>query len=269
MQHSFRAAAASTVRVVAIAGALVLCGNLLGLLLRTARDRQMPEWPLVPFGVLGTIEASRRSAQHKRRRTEPSQKSPASTLRRITTIVAVVAAVLLVLVLPALMAGFTKWLRSPSFGAINLSLSVAIVAVPLLSILRASVLRKLTWKKLADPWLKWSGVSGIAVGGFGFIGLGTDEQRTALLKLALTRSQLPVAQLATVYMCAVILVGLAYLLQLVGSSAADSEESFRPIVYFAPAFTLAWVGNLLFYALFLDGALLTLSAHLAGSGGRS
>jgi hypothetical protein len=157
------------------------------------------------------------------------------------------------------------WAQALDFKSINLNLALIMAAIPLVSALRRSVLTRQNWRTLGDPWLKWSGVSALAVGGFGFVGLGTEQEQAVLLKLAVSESQLPPKHLITLYLCFTLIWGIASLLFLTGKAAAASEETRDPLMYFIPAFTLAWLGNLGMYALFFDGLLLTLAGHLAAA----
>lgn len=146
----------------------------------------------------------------------------------------------------------------------NFVVSLLLVLIPLLSTLRPSVLRRQTWKMLADEWAKWSGVSALSVGGLGFIGL-MPKQRAVLLPLAVLRSQLPEGTLVGLYIAFVLIAGMASLLRLVGRASAITEDSWQPIGWFVPSFALYWIANLGMFTLFTNGVILTLMAHVAAS----
>ncbi len=152
---------------------------------------------------------------------------------------------------------FSEWVIRNNFVV-----SLIIVLVPLATTLRSSIFKMLTWKKLADPWLKWSGVSALAVGGFGFVGL-SEEIKNNLLKISVTKTQLQLEILQNIYFAMIFLLALGYLFRLVGYSSSKSEDSQKPLRWFIPAFIFTWLSNLGGYTLVLNSVLLTLAAHLS------
>jgi hypothetical protein len=153
--------------------------------------------------------------------------------------------------------------HSPSSPVLNHSLFLSFLFV--LSLLqftiRKKVLRNQTWKKVSDNWLKWSGVSALSVGGFGFI--ATSESNTKrLLQITSSEKFVDMELLTTIYILSIIAVGLAFLFTLLGKSHATSEDDYKPVSLFAPAFLFAWLSNLGLYSLFFDSLILTMNAHL-------
>lgn len=141
----------------------------------------------------------------------------------------------------------------------DFGLSVLLTTLVFLPTLRKRILCRQSWKKLGETWLKWSGVSAVAVGGFGFVGVNAAVQ--PLLQLALDRSQVGAKVLVGIYLFVVLLLGLAALFKTAGAASTEDESTYHPLTWFVPAFGCAWLGNVGLFSLFLDSVVLTLVAH--------
>jgi hypothetical protein len=142
----------------------------------------------------------------------------------------------------------------------DFALSLLLVIATFLPTLRMSIISRQSWKKLNETWLKWSGVSAAAVGGFGFVGTNKVIE-SSLLKLALDRSQVGLKVLVGSYLLVVLLLGVAALFKTVGVASAVDENTYEPLAWFAPAFGCAWLGNVGLFSLFLDSVVLTMASH--------
>jgi hypothetical protein len=142
----------------------------------------------------------------------------------------------------------------------DFAISFLLITATFLPTLRRSIISRQSWKKLNDTWLKWSGVSAAAVGGFGFVGTNKAIE-SSLLKLALDRSQVGLKVLVGSYLLVVLLLGVAALFKTVGVASAVDENTYEPLAWFAPAFGCAWLGNVGLFSLFLDSVMLTLASH--------
>ena len=125
--------------------------------------------------------------------------------------------------------------------------------------LRKRVYKNLTWKKLSDPWLKWSGVSTISVGGFGFI---ATNQNVVEKYLKFSTQSVDIKTYIQLYILLILLLGISNLLLLIGKSHAGNEETNHPSSLFLPTFLFVWTCNLGVYTFFFDCILLTLHANL-------
>ena len=143
----------------------------------------------------------------------------------------------------------------------NFILSLIFVLALLQLTLRKKFLKKQTWKKISDSWLKWSGVSALSVGGFGLIAKN-KEIAGNLLKITSNSEFVNMNLLTTIYILVILFFGLAHLLTQIGKANSDLEESSTPLALFIPAFILTWLSNLGSYSLFINGIILTLHAHL-------
>ena len=137
----------------------------------------------------------------------------------------IILAFILVLgiILAFLNSGVFKWITKNNFV-----ISFLIVLIPLLSVLRPAVLKNLTWKKLSDPWLKWSGVSALTVGGFSLVGGVTDQLKLDLLQKAQNESQIPLDILLKLDLVTILILGLAFLFRLIGFGSSKSEDTYEP-----------------------------------------
>ena len=142
----------------------------------------------------------------------------------------------------------------------NFVVSIVAVVAVLQFALHRSARTQMSWKKLADPWLKWNGISALGVGGFGV--LGSSNVADALTSAVLKSRYLDLRLLVSAYLIALALMGVAMLAAAVGRTRAEKEEEYRPVRWFAPAFGFAWLGSVLFFALFFDSILLSFHAHL-------
>ncbi|MBI4888375.1 MAG: hypothetical protein HY824_14870 [Acidobacteria bacterium] len=142
----------------------------------------------------------------------------------------------------------------------NFIISLVLAAGILAFLLKPSIYRHQTWKRLIDPWLKLSGVSSVAIGGFGFVGSDEDTQNR-LLRIALEKSQLAPDTLLALYIGVVILTGIAALVTYVGQASAPDENSRIPAAWFRPACALVWLSAVGNFTMFFNGALLTFLAH--------
>ena len=143
----------------------------------------------------------------------------------------------------------------------NFILSLTFVLALLQLTLRRKFLKKQTWKKISDSWLKWTGVSALSVGGFGLIA-NNKETVGHLLKISSDSEFVNMNLLTTTYLLVILFLGLAHLLTQIGKANSDQEESSTPLALFIPAFILTWLSNLGSYSLFINGIILTLHAHL-------
>jgi hypothetical protein len=141
----------------------------------------------------------------------------------------------------------------------NFLISLIFVLIFLQFTLRRQVYSKLTWKKLSDPWLKWSGVSAISVGGFGFI---ATNQASVDKYLKITTHFVDLKSYTQLYIILILLLGVSNLLLLIGKSHSGNEETNQPKYWFLPTFTLIWTCNLGVYTFFFDCILLTFHANV-------
>lgn len=258
--------------------AAIAAANLAGILFATIRDLELPWNKVVRFfkepqikvcfaalAAAAFIFATRMFLFERRskRKQMPELMMPRRVIfmsRR--GIFSMILPVLIVMII--VLGVILLFVRSPILNGLlryNFVVSFIAVLLPLATVLRPTVLRRQTWKRLADPWLKWSGVSAVGVGGFGLIGL-TEPLKTNLLKIALTKSQVPFDTLVILYLVAILLIGLASLIRMVGVASSKKEETHDPLSWFIPAFAFAWLGNLAVFVLFVDSSVLTLAAHI-------
>jgi hypothetical protein len=159
--------------------------------------------------------------------------------------------------------GFVAW-RINVMGWImrhNLLVSIILVIAVLQSALHRSARQKLSWNKLADPWLKFNGIGVIGVGGIGV--LGATKTATVIVEAVVASPYLDLQALTNLYLAALVLVGAATLLANVGRTRAEKEEEYKPVRWFIPAFGLAWLGSVLVFAIFFDSVLLSFLANSA------
>lgn len=141
----------------------------------------------------------------------------------------------------------------------NFAISLAGVTVLLMFTVRPRVYQLQTWKLLTDPWLKWSGVATISIGGFRLIS-SNDALQSKLLNIAMAKSQLSPELFASAHSVVVFITGLAVLLTLIGRVSSQNVESKDPSYWFVPAFLCVWLSAVGNFTLFFDGTLLTFLA---------
>jgi hypothetical protein len=151
---------------------------------------------------------------------------------------------------------------SKFFLKYNLEFSFLIVLFILQFSLRRRILKNQTWKKLSEIWLKFSGIAGLAVGGFGFIGL-VPEIKNKLLKITLSSGYANVRLIVLFYIITLMVMLLSRLFVLMGKTTADDENTNIPLSWFVPAFITAWIANIGIYSLLIDSVVLTFHAHLS------
>lgn len=144
----------------------------------------------------------------------------------------------------------------------NLLLIFIVVLALLQFAVRKHIILNQSWKKLSDVWLKFTGIPAISVGGFGVVGL-VPELKNRIVKIVLNAEYVNLKLMASVYIITIIILGLAYLLLLLGRSISSDEDSNAPMKWFIPTFCLIWIGNLGIYTVFFDCIFLTLHAHIS------
>lgn len=271
MWRRFLEEAKPIIRHAVVAGTLILSTNLLGVITRKliqgpAADFLLAVDRYLVIAIL-TLFGTYTAAILIIRLVSTFQTELLALAAATTTIGAIVgrlaAKVLLVaIVFFATLAGVGLWIASHWFHRSNFVVSCVAVAIPLIYMFRSSAYRKLTWKRLADLWLKTAGVPALTVGGFGVLGLGSETDRTKLLAVAVKKSQVSEELLFSLYLLAILAIGIASLLTLVGKSVAESEDTQSPTSFFRPAFVAAWIGNFGLYVLFIDAVFLTIAAKV-------
>ena len=126
--------------------------------------------------------------------------------------------------------------------------------------LRTDTLHNMNWKKLADLWLKPPAISAITVGGFGFIAT-SDTIQNPLLQLTLKSEYTNLSMIVPMALCGVIFMILAVIIERIGRSRSSDDNSNIPRGWFYTAFGLAFVANLLMFALLLTSMFLTVHTH--------
>jgi hypothetical protein len=130
--------------------------------------------------------------------------------------------------------------------------------------LRKKTLAKQTWKKVVEIWLKWSGISALTVGGFGFIA-SNDGINGNLLKITTASPLADIKLMTTIYIVVLLITGIAMLLTAIGRSKADSDETHIPKYLFIPALVLSWVSFNGLNSLMFCSLILTFHAHLTNT----
>ncbi len=153
------------------------------------------------------------------------------------------------------------------FWAFYLSVHFGLCGLVMLFILqfalRISTLRLQTWNRFTDNWLRFSGISAIAVGGFGFVAAFQDS--TTLMNITVLPDFVDVRFMTIVYITAILLYAAAGWCGTMGRRASpDPGKGIQPYTWFIPAFMLAWTANWAIYTLFIDSIMLTLHAHVTG-----
>jgi hypothetical protein len=129
--------------------------------------------------------------------------------------------------------------------------------------LRISMLRRQTWRRFTDNWLKFSGISAIAVGGFGFV--AANQSNTSLMNITVDPDYVNLEFMTAFYILAIVLYASAGVCATLGRNASPNEEkTCLPHSFFIPAFLFAWTANWMIYTLFIDSVMLTLHAHTTG-----
>ena len=142
----------------------------------------------------------------------------------------------------------------------SFTVSLAIVAVPMLSALRPGALQAQSWRRLRSSWTKRRILVAIAVGGLSIV---SATESLGLPRPLVDGSQLTPRTSAPLYMGFVGCLLVSHLVARGGQARAVWKNSFRPLPWFILAFGLAWVAKLGVYALYLHALLLTLQAALA------
>lgn len=143
----------------------------------------------------------------------------------------------------------------------NLLSSFLFVLIFLQFTLRKHILVKQTWKKITEIWLKWTGVSALSVGGFGFIA-NNDAVNKYLLNITVSSPIVDMKLMITLYFTTVIVTFIALLLTHIGRISSDSEDTAKPLKWFVPAFILSWISFFTLSSLLCCSLLLTFHAHL-------
>jgi hypothetical protein len=140
-----------------------------------------------------------------------------------------------------------------------LSATAVVTAMAWLT-LRAESLKQETWKTLNENYLKIPSFSAVAAMGFGSVGL-TEWLQGPMVQSGIRFSQVGARTLGLVFLFMFTCVVLASFIARFGRGPAK-EESHVPVHMFVAAFAFAWIANVGFWTLLLDGILLTAAAHI-------
>lgn len=132
----------------------------------------------------------------------------------------------------------------------------------LLFLLRLQGLRSLTWKKLADLWLKIPTIGAITVSGFGFIAT-SDPIKIPVLKLTLKSEFTNLTIIVPTMICAVSFLGFAGFIAVIGRTISQDVNGNTPQGLFYTAFGFAFLGKVAVFSLFLNSVLVTVLTHYA------
>ncbi|MDQ3828838.1 MAG: hypothetical protein M3361_05910 [Candidatus Tectomicrobia bacterium] len=155
---------------------------------------------------------------------------------------------------------FSTLLATPLFKKYNIFFFLILVIALLQFALRTDALQHMSWKKLADLWLKPPAVSTITVGGFGFIAT-SDVIQNPLLQLTMKSEYTNLSIIVPIALCGVVFMVLAIILERIGRSKSPDDNSNIPKGWFYTAFGFAFVANLLMFALLLTSMFLTVHTH--------
>ena len=127
--------------------------------------------------------------------------------------------------------------------------------------LRQRVFRVLNWKKLGDPWLKWTGVPALSVGGMGFVS-SNQGISDKLFNTIMKNPNVNINFLIGTYCITILILGLSFLLTQIGRTQSANEDTYQPLSWFVPAFLLAWIANVLLFTLLFVAIILTIYSHV-------
>jgi hypothetical protein len=159
------------------------------------------------------------------------------------------------------------WAYGYDFWWFYLSVHFALCGLVMLFLLqfglRISMIRQQTWKRFTDNWLKFSGISAIAVGGFGFV--AANQSKTTLMNITVDPDYVDLRAMTAFYSLAIVLYAGAAICATLGRNVSpDEEKTCLPHSWFLPSFLFAWMANWVIYTLFIDSIMLTLHAHTMG-----
>jgi hypothetical protein len=159
------------------------------------------------------------------------------------------------------------WVYGSDFWWFYLSVHFGLCGLIMLFILqfglRISMLRHQTWKRFTENWLQFSGISAIAVGGFGFV--AANQSTTSLMNITIDPQYVDLKLMTGLYILAIVLYACAGVCATLGRNVSPNDEkTCLPHSFFIPAFLFAWTANWVIYTLFIDSVMLTLHAHATG-----
>ena len=144
----------------------------------------------------------------------------------------------------------------------SLVVSFLFVLILMQFTIRKSIILQQTWKSLSGNWLTFIKIPVVSIGGFGIIGM-VPSLKIKFIKISTSPKLVNMELVLTIYISILILLGLAWLLILLGKSISVNDESNQPLRLFIPTFAIVWLCNLGVFSLFFYFILLTLNAHVS------
>jgi hypothetical protein len=141
----------------------------------------------------------------------------------------------------------------------NLIASALFVLFFLQFALRRYVFQRLNWKKIDDPWLKFTGWSGLGLLGLG--ALGASEVTDKVVAITLKSPYMNLSVMIITYVVVGVLYGLAHLFKTIGLSGSRKDDRREPLPWFVITFGAVWLANWGIYTLYFDCLLVSFFAY--------